>query len=272
MAKPLFSVIIPTLNEEKFLPKLLTSLSEQTKKNFEVIVVDGSSKDKTVAVAKSFSRTLPSLQIIVSKTASLPLQRNLGAKAARGEWLIFVDADSVFMPHFVERVQEFIQTHDPHVFTTWFSPDSTNPKDAVFTLFANVYTEATVIFKKPLAPGPLTIVHKDAFDRVGGYDEEHTFHEDVDFGLRLYRSGIRLDILRETLYVWSLRRFRKEGTLKVLNQYVLGVLPVVFLNTSLKRMPGYTMGGQLYKKKGTKRSVLLRYERKIRKLLQEFFG
>lgn len=272
MAKPLFSVIIPTLNEEKFLPNLLTSLAEQSKKNFEVIVVDGSSKDTTVATAKKFVRGLPRLIVEVVKKPSLPLQRNRGAAKALGEWLIFVDADSVFMPYFMERAQQFIVSHDPRVFTTWFSPDSTNPKDAVFTLFANVYTEATIIFKKPLAPGPLTIVRRDAFDRVGGYDEAHAFHEDVDFGLRLFRSGIQLDILRETLCVWSLRRFRKEGTLKVLNQYVLGVLPVVFLNTSFKRMPGYTMGGQLYKKKKIKRSALLQYERKIRKLLQDFFG
>ena len=50
MAKT-YSVIIPTLNEEKFLPNLLESLIVQTDKHFEVIVVDGSSKDKTVAIA-----------------------------------------------------------------------------------------------------------------------------------------------------------------------------------------------------------------------------
>jgi len=51
---PTFSVIIPTLNEEKFLPNLLRSLADQSKKDFEVIVVDDCSKDKTRTIAKSY--------------------------------------------------------------------------------------------------------------------------------------------------------------------------------------------------------------------------
>src|SRR3989344_2676412 len=267
MKRPLFSIIIPTLNEEKFLPNLLASLATQSDKNFEVVVVDGSSRDKTVAMARRFMKIVPHLSLEVVKKPSLPLQRNAGAFKARGEWLVFVDADSVFLPYFIQRAHEFIKTHPPIVFTTWFRPDSENSKDAVYTLFANIYTEATVLFKKPLTPGPLSIVHRSAFERVGGYDEEHAFNEDADFGLRLFKQGIHLAILRETLCIWSLRRFRKEGTLKVINQYILGVLPIVFLNTSLKRMPGYVMGGHVYKKKATRRSNLRTYERKIKALL-----
>ena len=54
MGKPFFSIVIPALNEEKFLPKLLESLSHQHFCDFEVIVVDGRSKDKTVAVAETY--------------------------------------------------------------------------------------------------------------------------------------------------------------------------------------------------------------------------
>src|SRR3989344_1520147 len=113
MKSPMFSVIIPTLNEEKFLPKLLTSLVDQANRDFEVIVVDGKSRDKTVAVAKTFIKKLPKLKIIISKKASLPLQRNIGARAAHGEWFIFVDADGVLMPYFIERVQQFIFKQKP---------------------------------------------------------------------------------------------------------------------------------------------------------------
>lgn len=265
-----YSVIIPTLNEEKFLPKLLTSLAGQTDKNFEVIVVDGASRDKTVAVAKTFAKKLPKLQVLVSAKASLPLQRNLGAKAATGEWLVFADADGIFLPYFISRANIFIDENKPKLFTTWFRTDNEDPKDSVMTLFMNVYIEASLIFKRPLAPGPLTIVRRDAYDQVGGYDEEHAFHEDVDFGLRLYKKGISLQILRETLSVWSLRRFRKQGILKVLNQYIIGVLPVIFLNKSLKTMPGYIMGGHLYGKK--QQSALKKYEKKFRALLKELFA
>ncbi len=267
-----YSIIIPTLNEEKFLPKLLESLTAQTDKHFEVIVVDGSSKDKTVAVAQSFASKLPKLQVIISKKASLPLQRNIGAKVAKGEWLLFIDADGILLPYFLERCTTYIRSAEPKLFTTWFRPDSENPKDAVYTLLANIYIEATVIFKKAHAPGPLTIIHRSAYTKVGGYDESHAFHEDVDFGIRLFREGIRMEILRESLCVWSLRRFRKEGTIKVLNQYIVGMLPVLFLNTSFKHMPGYVMGGHPYKKqKNTARKTIKKFERSFKKLLKELF-
>lgn len=273
MKQPLFSVIIPTLNEETFLPKLLESLVRQTNKNFEVIVVDGSSKDKTIQEAKKFEKILPSLKVVVAKKPSLPKQRNLGASIASGKWFVFVDADSIFLPYFTDRVKAFIDDHDPKLLTTWFRPDNENPKDAVSTLFANVYVEATLILKKPLTPGPLTIIRRDAFDAVGGYDEEHAFNEDVDFGLRLYKMGTHLSILRESLYVWSLRRFRKEGTLKVLNQYVVSFFPILLFNRSMKWMPGYVMGGHLYgKKKTIKRSVLKGYERKLKSIMKELFA
>lgn len=272
MKQPSFSIIIPTLNEEVFLPVLLSSLVEQTKRSFEVIVVDGRSTDKTVVRAASYKRKLPSLSILKSPMARLPLQRNLGATKAKGEWLVFVDADSVFHPYFIERVSQYIACHDAKLLTTWASPDSENPKDAEFTLFANVYVEATRIFKRPIAPGPLTIVHRSAFDAVGGYDEQHTFHEDVDFGLRLHKKGITLSVIPEALYVWSLRRFRHQGVLKVMNQYVISLLPI-FFNHSLSSMPGYVMGGHLYgKKKRVKPTILKAAEKKLKAVVGELFS
>lgn len=273
MKRPQFSIIIPTLNEEKFLPRLLESLVAQTHKNFEVIVVDGVSKDKTVGVAKQYQHLLPSLSIIQTRKPSLPLQRNMGASEARGQWYVFVDADSVFLPYFIDRAMAFITAEDPRLFTTWFRSDTDDPKDGVYALIGNIYVESTLIFKKPLTPGPLTIVRKDAFKEVGGYDEAHAFHEDVDFGQRLKAAGVPLLVLRETLFIWSLRRFRKEGTLKVLNQYVVSLFPIILFNRSMKKMPGYTMGGQLYGKKKTfKRSVLKGYEKKLTSLMKELFA
>src|SRR5512147_158891 len=102
------SLVIPALNEEKFLPHLLTSLTKQTKQDFEVVVVDGSSNDRTVETARSFCSKLPTLKVIVSEKTRLPLQRNLGARATTGEWLIFIDADSRLLPYFIERIEWFI--------------------------------------------------------------------------------------------------------------------------------------------------------------------
>lgn len=270
MTSPRFSVIIPTLNEEKFLPNLLASLAEQSLKNFEVIVVDGSSKDKTVAIAQEHKRNL-SLRVIVSRQASLPLQRNLGGRAAKGDWLVFVDADSVLLPYFFDRVGDFIKKENPQIFTTWLRPDSEVPGDAMVALLGNLMVEGTLLFKRPQAPGPLTVMKSQVFELVNGYDESLSFGEDVDFGRRVYEQGIPLQILRETLYIWSLRRFRRQGTLRVIQTYAKAIFSVLLTKRPPKHIPGYIMGGHLYTEKRKSRSLLERYEKKLKRLMKELF-
>jgi len=272
MKRPKYSVIIPTLNEEKFLPKLLASLSSQTVKDFEVIVVDGSSRDKTVQKAKLYAKKLPSLTI-VSSAPSLPLQRNLGAKEARGEWFVFVDADGEFLPYFFDRCGVYIQKYKPMFFTTWWRSDSEESRDSILALLADITMELTLVFRRQHAPGPLTIVSRDAYTKVGGYNESHSFTEDLDFGLRLGKAGHKGGVLRESLYIWSLRRMRREGTLRVVRSYAVAAALALVVQRAPKAMPGYIMGGHLYgrTRKRIRRSLLKKYEQKIKKLMKELF-
>lgn len=273
MNSPQFSVIIPALNEEKFLPKLLDSLSVQTRRDFEVIVVDGSSKDKTVAVAQQYKDKLPSLNVVVSKKANLPLQRNLGANVATGEWLVFIDADSVLLPYFFDRITSYISETNSEFFTTWFKPDSDLATDSLYTLVGNMFIESSLVFHRPIAPGPLSIVARRVYELVDGYDETVSWGEDYDFTKRVTEQGIPFTICRETLYVFSLRRLRNEGKLKFLNTYVKSSLLVLLTKKNFRHMPGYIMGGHLYteKKKRIRASTLRKYEVKFRKLMKELF-
>jgi glycosyltransferase involved in cell wall biosynthesis len=239
------SLVIPALNEENFLPRLLSSLTTQTRTDFEVIVVDGSSRDETVERARSFQSQLPSLQVIVSEKASLPLQRNIGARASHGDWLVFIDADSILLPYFIERLECFIAEKQPMLFTSWFRPDSEESGDALFTLVANTFVEGSIYFHRPIAPGPLTAVRREVFDQVNGFDESLTFGEDYDFTRRVGEYGIKLQILRETLYVYSLRRVRRDGKFRFMRLYAKASIKVLFTKKNLKS-PAYIMGGHLY--------------------------
>jgi glycosyltransferase involved in cell wall biosynthesis len=273
MEKPLFSIIIPALNEEKFLPRLLESLAKQTYRNFEVIVVDGKSKDKTVLLAKTYMSMLPALTVRIADHASLPYQRNVGASIAIGTWYIFIDADTVVLPYCLEQIESYVQTHDVSFLTSWCQPDSEDGNDARFTLLTNLYFESIKAMKRPTSPGPFTVVTKSVFDRVGGYDVDHPFLEDQDFTQRIIKIGVPFHIIRETLYTWSLRRYRKEGTLRVLQVYAKSLFPTVFLRKTPKNLVGYTMGGHLYSKKKitVKSSLLSKTEKQIRLLMQDLF-
>src|SRR5262245_48069869 len=92
------SIVIPTLNEERYLPRLLESLSRGGSRSLDVIVVDGRSEDGTCEVVERFRREVPShlsLRLLSSPVRNVSAQRNQGAAVARHETLLFLDADVV---------------------------------------------------------------------------------------------------------------------------------------------------------------------------------
>lgn len=266
-----FSVIIPTLNEEKFLPNLLESLTRQRTKNFEVIVVDGFSHDATVAQAERFARRIRHLTIIPCSAAGVSMQRNLGAKAASADWLVFVDADSVLLPIFFDRVSEYIREKHPKFFTTWLKADGDDPRDAILGFTLNMSVEGAILIDRPWAPGPLTVIRKDIFDSVGGYDEDTSFGEDHDLSMTLHKRGIPFEVFREILYVYSLRRFRKEGSRKVIERNLKAAFQVLLTKQGPKHMPDFIGGGAMYRQKGKKSSPNTLLSRRLTDSMKKIF-
>jgi glycosyltransferase involved in cell wall biosynthesis len=276
MKKPKFSIIIPTLNEEKFLPKLLTSLTKQTIKDFEVIVVDGQSQDKTIVCANRFKTKLPSLTV-VSCSRGVSKQRNMGGRIGHADWLVLVDADSILLPRFIERISWFIDHKHPKVFTTWLMADRDDPSYAIAGFLFNMTTEGGILVEHPWAPGPLTIVRRDVFEMVGGYNENVTYGEDHELGVTIQKRGIPFSMLREVLYIYSFRRFRKEGTLKVLNRTLKSNLSIFFTDRGLAHMPGFVSGGSIYgnkefQEKKKKNNFFKDAERILTKIINDFLS
>ncbi len=96
------SVIIPTYNEEDVIGQCLESLSKQKFDDFEIIIVDDGSSDKTVDVLSNFQFTISNLQVLKQKHLGAGSARNLGAKNAKGQVLVFVDADMTFDKNFLK--------------------------------------------------------------------------------------------------------------------------------------------------------------------------
>lgn len=154
---PLVSVIIPTLNEEDFLPLLLTSIRNQTYQPIEVVVAD-SSTDNSPEVARSFGVT-----VVTVPELNVSRARNEGARAARGDILVFMDADCILEPPFVEKLVRMLNQgavlahgtdciYDSGWRNLW-EGFSRNLKPRLFTTGRGVAIRRTDFFK------------------VGGYDE-----------------------------------------------------------------------------------------------------
>lgn len=99
MKKPLLSVVIPVHNEEKDLKECLKTLSQQSYKNIEIIIVDDGSTDKTLEISREYKT-----KILKQNHQGPGKARNLGAGKSKGEILIFIDADMSFPKDFLEKL------------------------------------------------------------------------------------------------------------------------------------------------------------------------
>lgn len=117
--KPFFSIVIPTLNEAQYLPHLLSDLADQTYTNFEIIHVDAHSDDSTTTESEKFNKTLV-IKTTQSDIKNVSHQRNLDIELAKGDWIIFMDADNRLPKYFLDGIRyRLAQKPSTDIFTTW---------------------------------------------------------------------------------------------------------------------------------------------------------
>ncbi|MEK7116501.1 MAG: glycosyltransferase [Patescibacteria group bacterium] len=233
---PRVSIVIPVKNEEKILPKLLDSITSQTFKDYEIIVADAHSTDKTADVARSYGAT------VVEGGMPGP-GRNRGALHAHGEIIAFLDAD-VQLPS-QKFLQDCLAEMDKKKFdvaTCKVTPLSRKPIDRALHEAYNAYVIATEKIR-PHAPGFCILVRRHAHLGIKGFDEEVVFAEDHDYVQRAQKQGHRFGILRSHPIAASVRRLEKEGRLTIALKYIFGELRMM-AKGSFKELPfDYEMSG-----------------------------
>jgi glycosyltransferase involved in cell wall biosynthesis len=210
-----FSIIIPTLNEEKYIGNLLSDLSHQSYTDFEVIVVDGRSEDQTQKIVKKFTGKIPRLKIITATKRHVCHQRNLGATRAKSDWLIFMDADNRLPSYFLQGIKYKIELHQPLVFSTYFEPDSQNKKDATIAAIINYYLDNIKTTNNPGGLEAFLGFNRQTFTLLGGFNEKVHFAEGAELLKRASKKGIVMTIFKDPKYTYSFRRFRTQGTLNL---------------------------------------------------------
>lgn len=243
--QPYFSIVIPTLNEEKFLPNLLSDLARQTHTDFEVIIVDGRSEDRTRERAALFQNKLPSLVIIESTKRNVSYQRNLGAKKSSGKYLLFIDADSRLPIYFLSGLVYRIMSDPSDIFTCWCDPDGKSATDKAIANIINISVETSLLLDLPAAIGALIGCHREVFAKTIGFNPKVPFAEDIEFVKRVAQSGSRFKIYRDPKFIMSLRRFKKNGTLKQFQNYALLHFKRL-IEADINQKKEYPMGGKVF--------------------------
>lgn len=270
--KLFFSVVIPTLNEVHYLPILLECLSKQQFRDFEVIVSDGNSTDGTAGIARTFVNNLPSLTVVESHEANVSKQRNVGAAAASGSYLVFIDADCSIGREFLKKIHAYILKDKSELMTTWLVPDSSDPVDEMLGVLTNFGIEIARKTKKPFLPGCNIIVKGSTFYLIGGFDEKLMYAEDHHFAYEARRRGIPLVVVEDAPLTFSLRRFRREGRLVLIQKYVRIIAHTLFKGPIYNKMFSYPMGGAIYAENNSSHSnskgLLGKINKRLTKILR----
>jgi glycosyltransferase involved in cell wall biosynthesis len=243
--KPFFTIVIPSLNEEQFLPKLLEDLSNQTFTDFEVIHVDGGSEDATVTRVAAFKNRLK-LKLLTTSVRNVSHQRNIGSEHATADWIIFMDSDNRLPSYFLEGIKyQLSKNQNTDVFTTWINVEEEETLDGAVARFINLGIEFYKQLGKEAAIGAL-IGTKTSIAKEIHFDEKQKVFEDAFFVQVAVRRGYVFSVFKEPRYYFSLRRLRTEGKLKMAGSVALLNLRYIQGKSFDNNNFGYVMKGGSY--------------------------
>jgi len=220
------SIIIPTINEANNLPLLLSDLSSIQKEG-EIIIVDCGSEDKTIDIANIFGA-----KVCISKERNRGLQLDMGAKISKGDWLIFLHADTRLTHDWFRKTNSFLKGNNNSIHYFKFK---INHKKIIYRLFEIIVNFRSKYFKQPYGDQGL-IIHRTIYLKNDGF-RKIPLMEDVDFLRRLNnkknlkqlnlpifissRKWEKTNIFIQALKNWNFRRrwLKGESTKTIYSDY-----------------------------------------------------
>ena len=209
------SIIIPTLNESKRLPLLLSDLSEINNKS-EILIIDSTSKDKTRDIA-----FINGTRFYKVNKRNRGLQLNYGAQKAQGEWLLFIHADSRLKLNWSRKIEDILKRDSNFIYYFNFKVNNKSFTYRFLEFFVNL---RCFLFKTPYGDQGLLISKKN-FKTYGGF-KTIPLMEDFDFISRINKKNLRslktsiftssrkwdeINFVWQSLKNWHLRRLMLKG-------------------------------------------------------------
>lgn len=221
---PLITVVIPAFNEEKYLRHCLEALKKQSyKSNYETIVVNNNSTDKTLQVAKEFGA-----KIILEKKQGYVFALNRGMEEASGDIIAVTDADTQVSSDWLSIIDKAFKNPKVAAVTGVVKLDYKSKLvsislSALYTIFINIST----FIGKPNLAGFNFAVRKNAFLKAGGVNTKFEMSPDVDLGIRLGKMG-EVKVVNSLSAFTSARRW-EEGFVPTLWEYTKGYVYTTWL-------------------------------------------
>jgi len=206
----LVSVVIPIFNGERFIASTIESVSSQSYKNVEIIVVNDGSSDGTEEILKRYQ---DKITLLFQKNAGQSSARNYGIKKAKGQFIALLDADDLFVSNKLEKQMDLVWKYNLEMCCSEFETiDENNAfiRNVSVPAFdmnqamdkfleGNFICTSTMIFKK------------DLFDKLEGFDVNIQGTEDGDLWFRMLATGARLGCVRENLLKYRIHSGNYSG-------------------------------------------------------------
>lgn len=190
---PFFSIIIPLYNKENYIQEALKSILKQRFQDFEIIIVNDCSTDKSLEKAEEINSEKIRF-IHHEKNKGLSASRNTGIRNAKAQFVVFLDADDSWQPQFLEKIKILVETFpEVSLFATSYveifpgnlevhpSVNKSDLKKNEMYLITDFFARNN---QQPLYNHSSLCLNKNIFDVIGYYDENINFSEDVDFNIR----------------------------------------------------------------------------------------
>ncbi|HOW12756.1 MAG TPA: glycosyltransferase [Candidatus Pacearchaeota archaeon] len=217
----MLSIIIPTLNEENFLPDLLNSIKNQNFSDYEIIISDNGSTDKTLDIAKKYNCRITK--------GGLPAKaRNNGAKIAKGDLFLFLDSDTILPQNFLKKSLNEFKKRNLDLASFYLLPSNKN----IFLKLGYIFFYNLPVFLlKKITPHAAIgiLIKRELFKKLNGFDETIKIAEDHDLARRAKKQKAKTGFIRSVKLITSDRRFRQDGWVKTYLKYIFCEFHLIFL-------------------------------------------
>ena len=217
-----FSIIVPVYNRPNEVKTLLQSMTEQTDKDFEVIIVEDGSTIRCDSVCELFKDRLD-IQYDYKENSGPGQSRNFGCKQAKGNYFIFLDSDCILPSHYIETVKKALRNNPVDTFggPDKAHPDFTRLQKAINYSMTSLFTTGGIRGQSEkldkFYPRSFNMGFSQAVFQVTKGFSTMRFGEDIDMSIRILKNGFQTKLLNEAFVYHQRRATLKQFFKQVVN-------------------------------------------------------
>lgn len=235
MSNPAISLVMPVYNVESFLSKALTSVENQTFKDFEMIIVDDGSSDKSYEIAEEFCSKNPNFKLIKQENSGPAAARNTGVMHCKGEYIAFMDSDDYLEKNFLEGLYKLAKKTGADITCCNFNMYFPNKKLKIYMPFNSlpgVYTKSKALRKLILDVSVHYFIWNKLYKRELFMERnikfDDMYFEDISTSPRLFYFAKTVAFTSKALYNYTMREnsILHSINAKKVNDYIkaLGII------------------------------------------------